>query len=38
MVLDAAVGIPKAEPIGSSNPRAVQEGIRRRLLDSWPFG
>jgi hypothetical protein len=38
MVLDAAVGIPKAEPIGSSNPRAVQNAIRRRLLDSWPYG
>jgi hypothetical protein len=38
MVLDAAVGIPKAEPIGSSNPRAVQNAIRRRLFDSWLLG
>jgi hypothetical protein len=38
IVLDAAGGIPKAEPIGSCNPRAVQNAIRRRLLDSWPFG
>jgi hypothetical protein len=35
MVLDAAGALPKAQPIGSCNPRALQGAIRPRLLDSW---
>jgi hypothetical protein len=35
IVLDASVGIPKAEPIGSCNPRAVRNAIRRQQRHQW---